>query len=995
MSIQPLPADVVAQIKSSTQITSLNSVVFELLKNSLDAGSTKVDISLEYAKGNCAIEDNGCGILPSEFREGGGLGKLYHSSKLKSETPVHGLRGSFLSLLAAIALLSITSHHHGHHSHNSIKMHKSGVVARQTPAPPHQALTFLDHGTRVAVRDLFGNMPVRVKQRAVAGEARTWNNKEWKELKHNVVLILLCWPTYVMVTIKEVGTVQRMVIRSSSSTQSLRKELSPKVDISKICSILLQASYLTSEQTSSWVGISAYGTNLRVDGAISLDAAPTKHLQFFSYGIQPVLATDGKTILHDEVNRLFSNSSFGNEEDVVGLDKAEQVRRANDARYKSDGFTNRELKGGRKSVDRWPMFYINIRPTNGVDMQREGDVDDILDNRTNKLGLVLELIQAMILEFLNRHHFRPKKPRRVRLQQKGVVGRQNQENPLSTCPDIGKYILRSNSAPISGLSKPSSVLAKPPRPHKDGLLGVDVTLPSFRRSSLHLDLPFSAWSRVKESGQARHRLLKSRPVVDDRVDAAACCIREPTSRSKSQIVGPLLSSTGRIIRRPFEDVELRPERPVKFDKHHDLAVPSSGIGDAVVEWVNPTTKVKSLVNRRTGHAEAAKKTESRQPGHFSSPSRRTRLMASGEHSRRPTPWINDLIQSWDNPIYIPAEASIPQLSIDDFDDVTKDILHHHNHTCSQIDVDHAFKDPSRLGAKISKKSLKSARVICQVDRKFILVKLRVECTSKILPSDSDQDDDTLNTMLVIIDQHAADERIRIEALIMELCSGAKDSNDGQSKPLTDTLDKTIVFETSNAEIELLRIHRLHFQNWGIMYELPNDRIIDKKAPDGLSDNLVEVKCIPLGISERCKADPGLLIELVRTEAWKCAENPPNFKLSGGHERDDKSAWLRRIHSCPQGILDMLNSRACRSAIMFNDILNQEQCTALVKKLADCMFPFQCAHGRLSLFPLVDFETLEPENGRDGIQKPHPSKPFSLAFRSWKKGMNNHESRVLR
>jgi hypothetical protein len=77
MSIQQLPEDVTAQIKSSTTITSLNGVVCGLVKNSLDAGATKVTISVDYAKGNCSIEDNGDGIPPHEFTPSGGLGKLH------------------------------------------------------------------------------------------------------------------------------------------------------------------------------------------------------------------------------------------------------------------------------------------------------------------------------------------------------------------------------------------------------------------------------------------------------------------------------------------------------------------------------------------------------------------------------------------------------------------------------------------------------------------------------------------------------------------------------------------------------------------------------------------------------------------------------------------------------------------------------------------------------------------------------------------------------
>jgi len=82
MSIQPLPLDVIAQIKSSTTITSLNGVVIELVKNSLDAESTKIDINVDYGRGGCVVEDDGQGILPTEFSENGGLGKLYRELML-------------------------------------------------------------------------------------------------------------------------------------------------------------------------------------------------------------------------------------------------------------------------------------------------------------------------------------------------------------------------------------------------------------------------------------------------------------------------------------------------------------------------------------------------------------------------------------------------------------------------------------------------------------------------------------------------------------------------------------------------------------------------------------------------------------------------------------------------------------------------------------------------------------------------------------------------
>ena len=80
MSIRHLPEDVIDKIKSSVVVTSLNGVVSGLLTNSFDAGATKVNITVDYTRGNCTVEDNGSGIPPDEFKVDGGLGKLHRES---------------------------------------------------------------------------------------------------------------------------------------------------------------------------------------------------------------------------------------------------------------------------------------------------------------------------------------------------------------------------------------------------------------------------------------------------------------------------------------------------------------------------------------------------------------------------------------------------------------------------------------------------------------------------------------------------------------------------------------------------------------------------------------------------------------------------------------------------------------------------------------------------------------------------------------------------
>ncbi len=55
---------------------------------------------------------------------------------------------------------------------------------------------------------------------------------------------------------------------------------------------------------------------------------------------------------------------------------------------------------------------------------------------------------------------------------------------------------------------------------------------------------------------------------------------------------------------------------------------------------------------------------------------------------------------------------------------------------------------------------------------------------------------------------------------------------------------------------------------------------------------------------------------------------------------------------PPAAQRILNSKACRSAVMFGDALSVPECAELLRRLAGCRYPFQCAHGRPSMTPLV-------------------------------------------
>ena len=55
--------------------------------------------------------------------------------------------------------------------------------------------------------------------------------------------------------------------------------------------------------------------------------------------------------------------------------------------------------------------------------------------------------------------------------------------------------------------------------------------------------------------------------------------------------------------------------------------------------------------------------------------------------------------------------------------------------------------------------------------------------------------------------------------------------------------------------------------------------------------------------------------------------------------------------------------------MFGDPLDTAQCSSLVRALSLCRLPFQCAHGRPSLFPLADLALLTG-GGASDLPKPN-------------------------
>ncbi|EXB95122.1 DNA mismatch repair protein mutL [Morus notabilis] len=211
---------------------------------------------------------------------------------------------------------------------------------------------------------------------------------------------------------------------------------------------------------------------------------------------------------------------------------------------------------------------------------------------------------------------------------------------------------------------------------------------------------------------------------------------------------------------------------------------------------------------------------------------------------------------------------------------------------------------------INKNCLEDAIVLQQVDKKFIPV--------------------VAGRTLAVVDQHAADERIRLEELRQKVLSGE---------------GKTITFLEAERELtlpeaghQLLHNYAEEIKEWGWICNIhAQDSGSFKRSLNLLNKQpavvtLIAVPCI-LGVNLSDLDLMEFLQQLADT---------------------DGSSMI------PPSVLRILNSKACRGAIMFGDSLLPSECSLIIAELKQTALCFQCAHGRPTTVPLVNLEALHKQ-----------------------------------
>lgn len=756
--------------------------------------------------------------------------------------------------------------------------HHASPIIRLNPAPTQYALSNREHGTRVTVRDLFGNMPVRIKQRTDAWDSKRRDGDLMRALKAKVVGLMIAWGRPVNLELTSALSSTHLHLREPNNSKSSQHSRVPTgLDLSLVQRVLTQATYTDHVARGSWVGISARTRHLSLQGAVCLKPSPNKVAQFVSLGIEPLKSHSLGDVLLCEVNRLFTLSAFGAQEGAFGAEVSDL--HGQDGRHKPSRHTERELKMAGKAVDRWPSFVIriDIRERRSPSMSLESS----LVNSQSMQEKMVKILRATITKFLEDHNFKPR---------------------------LMPHPQREKPTPFSNR----------------GVLPLE-----FRQS------PFSTWSRIKSGvsqnfSDVRHwNAVPNPPSNND--DARPSLKKDVTGSSEDKEQGQSDLDQNRFLLKAGQ---------------------ASTSRDASVIWHDPITNAPILINGRTGLSVPAKKCEP------------LSTQRASEACKVSGPRANDggHLEAWKNPVFSPAEGNIPRIFR--FGRFAGNHGHTLAHKGDDLDRMHAL---SVSDAKLSKQALRTAKVIAQVDQKFVLVHMSTEAHGM------SANECNTGRMLVLIDQHAADERIRVEQLFFELCTAGNGplSYDGMTTSIPSTpLPSALVFQITAQESSLFGDSQRWFAEWGIVYNIrsADQHHLTESAPD-VSSHLF-VQCLPPLIAERCRKQPKVLIDLLRQEIWdplprNTSTRPDSTRAAVRlpcpdedlHHRAETPRWLTKIHRMPRGLLDMLHSRACRSAVMFNDRLSLEESQVLVRTLASTKFPFQCAHGRPSLVPLVGIGSL--------------------------------------
>ena len=156
--VRVLPPEVAHRIAAGEVIERPASAVKELIENSLDAGSGRVEVEIEDGgMASIRVSDDGSGMASEDAERAvteHATSKIRTADDLASVISL-GFRGEALHAISAVSHLTLTTRRRGATSSLGTRVRVSAGEMVETATAAHPS------GTTVEARDLFFNLPVR------------------------------------------------------------------------------------------------------------------------------------------------------------------------------------------------------------------------------------------------------------------------------------------------------------------------------------------------------------------------------------------------------------------------------------------------------------------------------------------------------------------------------------------------------------------------------------------------------------------------------------------------------------------------------------------------------------------------------------------------------------------------------------------------------------------------------------------------------------------
>ncbi|XP_068110615.1 DNA mismatch repair protein Mlh3 isoform X2 [Hyperolius riggenbachi] len=238
--------------------------------------------------------------------------------------------------------------------------------------------------------------------------------------------------------------------------------------------------------------------------------------------------------------------------------------------------------------------------------------------------------------------------------------------------------------------------------------------------------------------------------------------------------------------------------------------------------------------------------------------------------------------------------------------------------------------------RFTKEMVHTMQVLQQIDNKFIAC--MIDTKTGQMTESNNRPEFSGGNLVVLVDQHAAHERVRLEQLIAD--SYEVSPLDGRRKLKVSTVNPPLELDITQEQHRLLRtrVAALHKDGLSVSFsEGSNPQVLVSEIPICFVDKR------PKESNHRRATIAKKLVEEFLQEEMQLLQS---------------SGVAHGI--LPGTVLKALASQACHGAVKFGDPLSVEECCHLVRSLARCALPFQCAHGRPSILPLVDLLHLLPQ-----------------------------------